>query len=400
MQQMKLLNRATFAGLAATLVGNGIGRFAYIALMPVLIQSGWFSSEDASTLGAATLIGYIFGAPASSFLQRYYSSGTLIRTSLLLSSFSYLGCALKTAPFEWFLTLRTIAGISGAILMVLAPPMIASLHPQEMKARISGVVFSGIGLGAMLSGTIIPLLIYQSVESAWLGMGAIAFLATVLTWKTWSLEAKQSDCAMSPASFRDLSKRKRVSIRLVLLAYTFSAIGYLPHTLFWVDYIVRELGMSFASGGFYWAVFGIGAALGPIVTGILGDKVGLKKALLAAFICKATGVALPLINTGEVALFVSSLLVGMFTPGIVTLVSTYTLELVGTQLHTKSWGAMTMAFAVSQGVVGFVMAQYAPQLISYNVLFMLSTSALILSILCIAFTSTKQQGLNTAQISS
>ncbi|ROO74383.1 YbfB/YjiJ family MFS transporter [Vibrio crassostreae] len=400
MQQMKLLNRATFAGLAATLVGNGIGRFAYIALMPVLIQSGWFSSEDASTLGAATLIGYIFGAPASSFLQRYYSSGTLIRTSFLLSSFSYLGCALKTAPFEWFLTLRTIAGISGAILMVLAPPMIASLHPQEMKARISGVVFSGIGLGAMLSGTIIPLLIYQSVESAWLGVGAIAFLATVLTWKTWSLEAKQSHCAMSPASFKDLSKRKRTSIRFVLLAYTFSAIGYLPHTLFWVDYIVRELGMSFTSGGFYWAVFGIGAAIGPIVTGVLGDKVGLKKALLAAFICKATGVAIPLMHTGEVALFVSSLLVGMFTPGIVTLVSTYTLELVGTQLHTKSWGTMTMAFAVSQGTVGFVMAHYAPQLTSYNVLFMLSASALILSILCIAFTSTKQQGLNTAQISS
>ncbi|TVU66551.1 YbfB/YjiJ family MFS transporter, partial [Cobetia crustatorum] len=198
---------------------------------------------------------------------------------------------------------------------------------QEMKARVSGVVFSGIGLGAMISGTIIPLLIYQSVESAWLAMGAIAFLATVLTWNTWSIEVKQSHCTMSPASFRDLSKRKRVSIRLVLLAYTFSAIGYLPHTLFWVDYIVRELGMSFASGGFYWAVFGIGAAIGPIVTGVLGDKIGLKKALLAAFFCKAIGVALPLLSTSDVALFVSSLLVGMFTPGIVTLVSTYTLEL-------------------------------------------------------------------------
>ncbi|MFS1906387.1 YbfB/YjiJ family MFS transporter [Vibrio lentus] len=400
MQQIKLLNRATFAGLAATLVGNGIGRFAYIALMPVLIQSGWFSSEDASTLGAATLIGYIFGSPASSFLQRYYSTGTLIRASLLLSSFSYLGCALKSAPFEWFLTLRTMAGISGAILMVLAPPMIASLHPQEMKARISGVVFSGIGLGAMISGTIIPLLIYQSVESAWLGMGAIAFLATVLTWNTWSIEVQQSHCTMSPASFRDLSKRARISIRFVLLAYTFGAIGYLPHTLFWVDYIVRELGMTLSSGGVYWAVFGIGAAIGPIVTGVLGDRIGLKRALLTAFFCKAIGVALPLLSTGTVALFVSSLLVGMFTPGIVTLVSTYTLELVGTQLHTKSWGAMTMAFAISQGVIGFVMAHFAPQLSSYNILFMISTSALILSIVCIAFTSTKQQSLNTAQTNS
>ena len=132
------------------------------------------------------------------------------------------------------------------------------------------------------------------------------------------------------------------------------------------------------------------------MTGVLGDRIGLKKALLTAFFCKAIGVALPLLSTGAVALFVSSLLVG----GIVTLVSTYTLELVGTQLHTKSWGAMTMAFAISQGVVGFVMAHYAPQLSSYNILFMVSTSALILSIVCIAFTSTKQQSLNTAQTNS
>ncbi|HGE6052798.1 TPA: YbfB/YjiJ family MFS transporter [Vibrio cholerae] len=400
MSQVKLLNHSTLAGLAATLVGNGIGRFAYIALMPVLIQNGWFSSEDASILGAATLIGYIFGAPASSFLLRYYSTGTLIRISLLLSSLSYLGCALKSAPFEWFLALRTIAGLSGAVLMVLAPPVIASLYPQEMKARISGVVFSGIGLGAMMSGTVIPLLIYQSVESAWLGMGAIAFLATVLTWDAWSLDIKPKQCTKSPSTFDALSISERVSIGCVLLAYTFNAIGYLPHTLFWVDYIVRELEMSFSSGGFYWAVFGIGAAIGPIVTGMMGDKLGLKKALLVAFFCKAVGVALPLLSTNEMALFTSSLLVGMFTPGIVTLVSTYALEIVGPRLHTKSWGAMTMAFAISQGVVGFVMAHYAPQINSYNILFMISASALVLSILCVALTSTKQQMLNTAQINS
>lgn len=390
MPLVKLLNRTSFAGLVAILVGNGIGRFAYIALMPALIQNHWFSSEDASILGAATLIGYILGPPASIFLQTYYSIATLIRASLLLSSFSYLGCALNSAPFEWFLTLRTIAGISGAVLMVLVPPMIVRLHPQDMKARISGVVFSGIGLGAMISGTFTPLLISQSVESAWLGIGAIAFLATVLTWNTWSLEVKPNHGAQSPSRLNALSKYERVSISCVLLAYAFNAIGYLPHSLFWVDYLVRELGMSFASGGFYWAVFGIGAAVGPIVTGILGDKFGLKKALLVAFSCKAIGVALPLLNTNMIALFASSLLVGMFTPGTVTLVSTYTLEIVGTQLHTKIWGVMTMAFAISQGVGAVVMAHYAPQINSYNALFIISASALILSIVCIKFTSTKK----------
>ncbi|KHA59086.1 major facilitator transporter [Vibrio variabilis] len=387
MKQYTAVNRFSLAGLGATLVGNGIGRFAYIALMPALIQAGWFSSDDASILGAVTLLGYIFGAPIAGVIQRHFSTGDLIRISMLLSSFSYLGCAWKGAPFEWYLVLRAIAGVTGAMLMVLAPPLIASLHPIEIKARISGVVFSGIGLGAMISGTIIPLLIYRNVETAWLGMGIIALLATLFTWNTWRIEGQADSCHNSPSSFNALQKQQKLSVSLVLVAYTFNAIGYLPHTLFWVDYLVRELGMSMSSGGGYWAVFGVGAALGPIVTGILGDKVGVKKALLFAFTLKALGVALPLLSSTKLALIASSLLVGMFTPGTVTLVSTYTLEIVGAKLHTKSWGTMTTAFAVSQGIVGYLMAHYASQLTSYNVLFLLSASALVCSVFCILFTS-------------
>ena len=51
-------NRLSAAGLSATFVGNGIGRFAFIAMMPALIQSGWFSKGEASYLSVATLVGY------------------------------------------------------------------------------------------------------------------------------------------------------------------------------------------------------------------------------------------------------------------------------------------------------------------------------------------------------
>ncbi|MFU7514200.1 YbfB/YjiJ family MFS transporter, partial [Vibrio cholerae] len=164
MPNSAIINRYSLAGLGATLIGNGIGRFAYIALMPALIQAGWFSSSEASLLGVATLIGYIFGAPAVNLLLRYFSVGQLIRTAMLVSSLSYLGCAVQEAPILWFYLLRTLAGIAGAMLMVLAPPVIVRMHKSEVKALISGVVFSGIGLGAMLSGTLIPALIYDLVK--------------------------------------------------------------------------------------------------------------------------------------------------------------------------------------------------------------------------------------------
>ncbi|WP_120510792.1 YbfB/YjiJ family MFS transporter [Photobacterium salinisoli] len=390
MQSNPIFNRYSFAGLGATLIGNGIGRFAYIALMPALIQAGWFRVEDATYLGAATLIGYIFGAPAANFLIRHFSVGQVIRVAMLVSSLSYLGCAFQDAPLVWFYVLRTLAGVAGAMLMVLAPPVIVRMHSAKVKTRISGVVFSGIGLGAMLSGTLIPLLIYHSVVSAWVGMGVVALVTTVLTWNAWGATEPLSGSRTAPATFRNMSRSQGMTVLLILLAYTFNAIGYLPHTLFWVDYIVRELGMTFVSGGLYWATFGIGAAIGPVLTGFLGDHAGVRRSLLIAFSLKALGVSLPLISSHPLALFFSSLLVGIFTPGTVTLVSTYTLESVGYELHTKAWSAMTLSFAISQGVVGFIMAYYAAHLASYFILFAVSASALVVSIACILFTPPQQ----------
>ncbi|WP_076587096.1 YbfB/YjiJ family MFS transporter [Vibrio ostreicida] len=397
MLNKEVINRDSLAGMGATLIGNGIGRFAYIALMPALIQSGWFNESDASYLGVATLLGYILGAPAANVLLRYFSAGQLIRGAMLVSSFSYLSCALQEAPLSWFYAWRTLAGVAGALLMVVAPPVIVRKYRPEVKARISGVVFSGIGLGAMLSGTLIPLLIYFSVMSAWIGMGAIALATTILTWNAWETQPSTGKTSYIKASFSQLSKPQAISVVLILFAYTFNAIGYLPHTLFWVDYIVRELGMSFTSGGLFWATFGIGAAIGPMITGVLGDKLGLKRSLCIAFSLKALGVAFPLISAHPVALFLSSLLVGMFTPGTVTLISTYTLEMVGYELHTKAWSGMTLSFALSQGIVGFLMAYFLNHLASYHLLFAISASALLLSVTCILFTSTRCIAQPTSQ---
>jgi MFS family permease len=403
MDSRPLLNRYSLAGLGATLIGNGIGRFAYIALMPALIQAGWFSPSDASYLGVATLIGYIFGAPAANLLIKYFTLGQLIRAAMLVSSMSYLGCALEGAPLMWFYVLRTLAGIAGAMLMVLAPPAIVRVHDSKIKAKVSGVIFSGIGLGAMLSGTLIPVLIYHSLVTAWLGMGIVALIATVLTWNAWGASEpwgrseKDKDNRATASSFKELTKPQMMTLGLILCAYSLDAIGYLPHTLFWVDYIVRELGRPFVSGGLYWATFGIGAMIGPILTGTLGDRLGIKRSLLIAFALKALGVSLPLLSTAPISLFFSSLLVGIFTPGTVTLVSTYTLAAVGYGLHTKAWSVMTLSFAISQGLVGYLMAFYASKLTSYHILFGLSASALLLSVLCIALTSHKQADMTLAQ---
>ena len=54
--------RVAFAGLAATVVGNGLGRFAYTPLIPALIAAGWFAPNSTVYFAAANLAGYFIGA--------------------------------------------------------------------------------------------------------------------------------------------------------------------------------------------------------------------------------------------------------------------------------------------------------------------------------------------------
>ncbi len=377
------LSRFSLAGLAANFIGNGIGRFAYIALMPALISGGWFTKGEASYLGVATLVGYLIGAPLTNWLVRYIAVKQLLRTAMLFCSLSYLACAWPDLPLAWYFFWRTLAGCGGALLMVLAAPLVLQQHDSALRGRVSGIVFAGIGLGAMASGTLVPLLVWHGLITAWLGMGAVCLLLTLATWQVWG-QAQSSPPSAAPATASaPMSQATRRAVALILLAYTMNAVGYLPHTLFWVDFIVRELHMSLASGGFFWAMFGVGAALGPPLTGWLGDHFGFRRCLIVGFILKAFGVALPLFSQTPVALFLSSLLVGLFTPGIVTLVSTYTLDCVGSTHHRKAWSMMTTSFAASQAIVGYLMAAAIANAHSYRPLFWVSAAALLVSVACI-----------------
>jgi predicted MFS family arabinose efflux permease len=400
------LNRMSVAGLSATLVGNGIGRFAFIALMPALIDSAWFTKGEASQLGVATLLGYVLGAWRADGLARRHSPAALIPWSMLLISISFFASAVSGWPLGWYYLWRVVAGASGAVLMVLPAPVVVPLHDPAVRGRASGIVFSGVGMGAIVSGLLVPALVagmgvFSGVQGAWLGLGTLCLLLTLASWRQWSSHSAPPASSSAPgdqAAPSDAVKNR--TVWLILIAHGLNAVGYLAHTMFWVDYLVRELGLSLATGGFYWSVFGLGAAIGPMLTGRLADAFGTRRCLLLGFAVKAVAAALPVWASSAPALFVSSLLMGVCTPGVLALVSAYTLEVVGPKLNRQVWGKATFSFSLAQGVGGFIMAAAVIHMESYRALFIASAVALLGSITCIAaVTGPTATGFKTKGIS-
>src|SRR3546814_20406022 len=70
------------------------------------------------------------------------------------------------------------------------------------------------------------------------------------------------------------------------------AVGFGPHTVFWVDYIARGLGQALDIGGGYWILFGFGAAGGPLLPGLLADSIGFGPCYILAMGIQAAGVSL------------------------------------------------------------------------------------------------------------
>ena len=137
-----------------------------------------------------------------------------------------------------------------------------------------------------------------------------------------------------------------------------NAFGLVPHMIFLVVFVVRGLGQGLDAGASYWVLFGLGAIVGPLLSGHLADRLGFRTALRLAYGLQAAAVLAPSLDHSAPTLIVSSLIMGASTPGIVPLVLGRVHELAGhhPEAQRAAWRAATTAFACAQALAGYVMA--------------------------------------------
>ncbi len=368
--------RGAMAGLCATLIGIGLARFAYAPLIPALVDGGWLSPPAAAYLGAANLAGYLAGAVTANRLAEWVPAPRVLRWAMAAAALSFAACAFNWG-IAWFTVWRFAAGVAGALLMVLAAPTLLSHVPGRYRGRVVGIVFTGIGAGVVLSGTLVPLLAESGPGPAWLGLAALAAALTAVGWRGWPAAEPAAAGRGRRAPGTGLSiTAVTLPVALLLLAYAGDAIGFVPHTVFFVDFVARGLERGLAVGGAYWVAFGVGALTGPILAGLAADRVGFGRSLTVALAVKAAAVAVPVVSADPLLLGVSAVLVGALTPAMVSLASGRVADLVGLAAHRQVWGWMTSAFAVAQATAAYAMSAAFDLSGSYLILFAAAALAL------------------------
>lgn len=367
---MKNILRLALPGFMAILLGHGVGRFAFTPLIPTLIGAGWTSAAEAAYLGAANLAGYLIGAGVALKLA---GRAGVARTLWFAIALVVLGTAAGALPFGfWFwLPWRVGTGIAGALIIILAASSTLARCPPDRRGKVAGVMFGGMGIGIMLSGSLVPALAGWGPAMAWGGLLLLGLLALPFAVRGWP-----RDPAAPPPPMRWTPV-----LLLVALAYAGDAIAFIPHTVFLVDYVARGLGYGLAQGGTVWVAFGIGAMLGPLAVGPLADRLGFPACFAGALAVKGLAVALLLSSDALPALWVSAGLIGALTPGVAMLGSGTALALAGLAGHAAAWRSLTLIFATAQGLAGWGFSRWFAETGTYRGLFWVALTVFALSTL-------------------
>ena len=370
-------NRSVIIASLSTLLALGLFRFAYSALLPLLIAAQWFSASTALYLSTANLCGYLMGALSANPLNQRFSHTQLIITAALLGSASLLACAIAHLPIAWYVVWRMVAGITGAWLMVLAPSWALRQVPVAAKNTASAWVFAGIGFGVLLSAFLLPYMPSLGLKFTWLILGCGSLLLSLLIILLLPKHPHTRTTLSSAVAIKpNHTKPPYASAVFIILAYGCFGMGYLPHALFWVDYLARDLAWDLHTVDTQWLLYGLGAAVGNGLGFVLVKHWGWMKANSICFILYAIAIALPLFSQQTSVLALSSFVTGALVPVMVAMSSGCLLLLLGSDLHQRFWGYATAFFSVCQFGGGFLMSHLLTRSHHYPYVFTLGAALL------------------------
>jgi predicted MFS family arabinose efflux permease len=236
-----------------------------------------------------------------------------------------------------------------------------------------GIFFSAAGL---------PWLLERGLAWAWGGSALVGVLGTALGFWAWAGAPRLDD----PAPESEI-KVARTPIPLdgkkLVAAQAMFSIGLVPHSIYWVDYIVRGLGEPMREGAFQWALVGLGALVGTAFWGRIADRFGLNIGLVAVFVALSASIILPVLIPGAAVIIFSSLVFGS-QPGSSAVIASRAQQAMGTASMVPLWRLMVVSVGTAQIIGGIGLVELYNRTGDYRPIFLIGGIAMALAALLCA----------------
>jgi MFS family permease len=291
-QQMNVRYGWVMVGIGALMSCVAVGAMMSLAvfLQPITQATGWSRTGVSS---AMTLNFLIMGAAGFGWgaLNDRYGTRPVVLAGALLLGLGLVLASRATTPQQFLLAYGVIVGLSAGSFVVPMMTAVTAWLPNNRSIAVS-LVSAGIGVAPM---TISPLAAWLLISHDWRGAQLIIGLLAWALLIPAALFVRQPPVAPQDGPASSVAAPVKVSDALVsapfiVLAATFFACcathaGPIFHT---ISYAVA-CGIPTIAAVSIYSLEGLAGLGGRVVLGILGDRYGAKRVLIAGLMVQALG---------------------------------------------------------------------------------------------------------------
>ena len=279
-------------GIGALMSCVAVGAMMSLAvfLQPITQATGWSRTGVSS---AMTLNFLIMGAAGFGWgaVNDRYGTRPVVLAGAVLLGLGLILASRATTPLQFLLAYGVIVGLSAGSFVVPMMTAVSAWLPNNRSIAVS-LVSAGIGVAPM---TISPLAAWLLTAHDWRSAQLIIGLLVWLLLIPAALFVRPTPLAQAAGPAGGPAERVRVSDALVsapfiVLALTFFACcathaGPIFHT---ISYALA-CGIPTVAAVSIYSLEGLAGLGGRVVLGILGDRYGAKRVLIAGLMVQALG---------------------------------------------------------------------------------------------------------------
>lgn len=337
-------------GTLTSLVVIGFARLAYGVILPSMRADLGLSYQQAGILSTVTALCYVCFVLAGGLAAARWGARASVLFGMLTVTAGFVG--LTVATNYWLvMALMGVLGFGTAFAFAPMVSLLATWFPDK-RGLVIGCMTSGVGIGVLLSGVLVPMLLDAFGDRGWrVSWGVFAGAALLVAVMIALFVRNPPRVGSSSAGTLPSDEKWRIyrNPRVLIVATTYGIIGlsYIIQTVFMVSFMV-ENGHSESVAGRYMAMMGLlSIAAGPL-WGWVSDFSGRGNALAMSIALVIVAMGLPLIGQSLPFFFLHFLIMGTSINGLFAMIQTSATEQVAPRYIPIAFSFATLFFAVGQ----------------------------------------------------
>ncbi|OLO25646.1 hypothetical protein BTR23_24410 [Alkalihalophilus pseudofirmus] len=389
-------------GILTTIVVLAFARLSYGVVLPFMRDGLKISYKEAGLLGTVTSLGYVSMVMYAGILSSKWGGKKTILLGISIVTTGFIG--LTFTPFYWVtIIFMLLLGVGTAFTYTPLISLLVAWFPQH-KGFIIGLTASGVGVGMLLTGIVIPYLnsIYPDIgwRMSW-GLFAI-FSMIVVTLTLLFIKNPPSD-RPSEQSHQHTSPKEIYKNRAVInvgLIYGVIGIAYLVQMLFIMSFMI-EYGLDVKLAGQLIALNGILSIFSGPIWGLISDHLGRRKSLILTMALTMTTMLLPIFYPTVVGFTIHIVVLSCTLIGLFTLVQAASMDQVKPADMPLAFSYVTVFFAVGQFIGPTVAGWLIDDFGGFKSAFLFASVALFIGLLLsLKVKSAQQQSAEEPRIAA